>query len=75
MSLIEEKLYTIQCDNCKDAYQDDDSGFGWWMDYSDAWEKANNDGWTLEEDKHYCDKCHHYNDEDELIINSERTKA
>lgn len=74
MSFIEEKLQTVQCDNCKDAYQNEDSGYAWWMDPNDAWEDANNEGWTEENSKHYCKKCHHYNDEDELIINSERTK-
>ena len=33
-------------------------------DIVDCFEKDN--------EKHYCPKCHHYNDEDELIINKER---
>lgn len=74
MSFIEEKLQTVQCDNCEDTYQDDDSGYGFWMDPNDGWESANNDGWTEEDGKHYCSKCHTYNDEDELIINSGRKK-
>ncbi len=78
MSFIEEKLVTIQCDNCKDTYQDEDSGYGFWLDSCDAWESANNDGWTSDFEeknkKHYCPRCHHYNDEDELIINRERTR-
>ena len=72
MSFIKEELQNVQCDNCQDTYQDDDSGYTWWMDPNDAWESANNDGWTEDNEKHYCPKCHHYNDEDELIINTER---
>ena len=74
MSFIEEKLQTVQCDNCKDTYQDDDSGYAFWMNPNDAWECANDDGWTEEDDKHYCSNCFEYNDDDELIINEKRTK-
>ena len=78
MSFIEEKLVTIQCDNCKQTYQDEDSGYAFWLDPSDAWESANNDGWDSDFEnkntKHYCPRCHHYNDEDDLIINKDRFK-
>jgi len=74
MSFIKETLETVQCDNCKTTYQDDNSGYAFWLDRNDAWECANEDGWTKEDNNHYCPKCHHYNDDDELIINSERTK-
>lgn len=78
MSFIEEKLVTIQCDNCKDTYQDEDTGYGFWVDPGDAWEAANNDGWDSNFDRdnpiHYCPKCHDYNDDDELIIKTERKK-
>ena len=74
MSFIKEELQTVQCDNCQDTYQDDDSGYAWWMDPNDAWESSNNDGWTEDNEKHYCPKCHDYNDEDELIVNKSRTK-
>lgn len=75
MSFIKEILETVQCDNCKTTYQDDNSGYAFWIDKNDAWECANNDGWTEENHYHYCPKCHDYNDEDEFIINSERTKV
>lgn len=74
MAFIKETLETVQCDNCKTDYQDENSGYGFWLDKNDAWESACDDGWTEDNGKHYCVKCHYYNDEDELIINSERNK-
>lgn len=77
MGFVKQELVTIQCDNCKDSYQDEDSGYGFWINKDDAWQCADDDGWTSDfekdNEKHYCQKCHHYNDEDELIINTERT--
>lgn len=77
MGIITQELYTVQCDNCKEVYSDGESGIGFWMHKSDDWEYANDDGWTidltdLKNEKHYCDLCHHYDDEDVLIINNER---
>lgn len=66
MSVVKETLYTVKCDNCQKQYQSDD--FGFWLDKNDALECAQEDGWTKEKNKHYCSKCHHYNNEDELII-------
>lgn len=74
MAYLQETLETIECDNCKNTYQDENSGYGFWLDKNDAMEAARDDGWTEENEKHYCPKCHHYNHEDKLLINSERTK-
>ena len=70
MAQVEQILYTVECDNCRENYQSDD--FGFWLEYEMALEKAVEDGWTEEEGNHYCKKCHHYDDEDELIINTKR---
>lgn len=75
MSFLKETLETVQCDNCKTTYQDESTGYAFWIDKNDAWECANGDGWIEDNEKHYCLKCHDYNDEDELIINTERTKV
>ena len=74
MSFIKETLETVQCDNCKTTYQDENSGYAFWIDRNDALECAINDGWIEENNKHYCKKCHNYNDEDELIIDTEKSK-
>lgn len=72
MAIVKEELVTIGCDNCKTTYQDEDTGYGFWLQESDAWESANNDGWTYEVDKHYCPKCHHYDEDDQLVIKNKK---
>ena len=73
MSFIKQEVVSIECDNCKEDYANEESGFAVWVYESDAMADASDNGWIEENGKHYCDKCHHYNDEDELIINTERT--
>ncbi len=65
----------LECDNCKEDYSND-SGFSIFIDKESAIEDASEDGWDTHHDseKHYCDECHHYNDNDEFILNIERTK-
>lgn len=75
MAFIKETLEALQCDNCKDTYQNENSGFSFWLDRNEAWENADVDGWAEDGDKHYCASCHTYNDDDELLIASERFKA
>jgi len=58
----------LRCDGCGEEYMNDHSGFSW---FSDAWmvrEDADNGGWHNEGDKDYCPSCHHFDDEDNLVI-------
>lgn len=65
---------TLECDNCKEDYESF-VGYTIFVDYSSLKEHASDDGWELShEGKQYCDKCHYYNDNDEFVLNSERTK-
>lgn len=64
----------LECDNCKEIYQNESSGYSIWVLGSDAWDKAQDDGWHKEGEKHYCGECHDFNDNDELIIKTERKK-
>lgn len=72
MGYISEKLFTIECDNCKEIYCDEYSGFAYWLDKTSALESASNNGWIQEEENHYCNKCHSYNDDDEILIDLNR---
>lgn len=57
MSIISEKLFTVQCDGCK-TYSNDESGIGYWIDESEAKDEAMNNGWENEYGKDYCPKCY-----------------
>lgn len=66
----------ITCDNCDETYTDEHSGFSIYSDENAANDACQNDDWeSSEKGKHYCPLCYKINDEDELIINAERTKA
>ena len=72
MSFIKVELNGVKCDNCATIYQNDDTGIAFTHEEGDIWEKANQDGWSMSEDrncsKQYCSKCHHYNEDDEMVI-------
>jgi len=63
----EVKMYTIVCDNCgKDVCEGDE--FSGWNDKSYVEDIRDNADWVKIDDKHYCTDCHHYDDNDELVI-------
>ena len=58
---------TISCDNCGKNYENY-NGFTIFVDKDTALDNAQNDGWITEEEKHYCEECHSFNDNDELQL-------
>jgi len=74
MSFIKEEFTAIQCDNCKEFYENTD-GTIFFVDENSAKEEATNwDNFIEHEGKHYCSECATMNDEDKVIIIIERTK-
>lgn len=69
MAIEKVEAFMIECDNCKEHYENYE-GFAIFIDKQAAEEDACEDGWTIQDDKHYCDKCHHFDDEDKLILYS-----
>ena len=74
MSIEKVKMFTVICDNCKES-ADEGSDYSCWNDENGAKEVAMESGFINENGNDYCPKCYNYNDEDELEINSERTKT
>ena len=80
MSLVELKMYTVECDHCKEHYESDE--FSGWTDAGTAQDNAIDDGWFRGEDdgkfdgKHYCSACATFDDDDEdeetVILDPER---
>jgi hypothetical protein len=65
--LKELTMYTVICDNCgKDV--NEDSEFSAWSDKTYAEDVAMEANWIDEDDKHYCDDCFSYDDEDNLVL-------
>lgn len=63
----EVTMYTVICDGCgKDSNYD--SEYSAWNDKGYAVDCAQNADFIEHEGNHYCPKCYHYNNEDELIV-------
>lgn len=74
MSIEKVEMYTVVCDNCG-VSADENTDYFCWDDENGAEEVAMESGFIKENNSHYCPKCFSYNDEDELVIDSERTKT
>ena len=65
----------ITCDNCGETFIDYRSGFSIFNDGNSAHEAADDYGWYSENGKHYCPDCHIIDDNDNLVINLERSES
>jgi hypothetical protein len=63
--------FILSCDNCEEHYESH-SGFGIFLDVDTAKEDAQDDEWITQEGLHYCPKCYHIDDGDNIIV---KTKA
>lgn len=75
MTIEKVECVMLECDNCKEPFESY-SGYSIYVDEQTIIDEANDSEWKMdhEDGKHYCDKCYHYNDEDEFVLNTERTK-
>lgn len=68
MSIEKVEMYTVSCDHCqRDIGMDQE--YSCWNDDSYAEENAMESGWFKHGDKHYCDECHSFDDNDHLVLN------
>ena len=71
--IIEKIFYGIQCDNCKvidEAYE----GVSFWSDIEASTDIAAEGDWHIDDKKHYCPKCHYFDDDDNLVVVASRAK-
>ncbi len=68
-------MYYVECDNCKESLFENED-YSCYNDENLATEIANEiDGCIIDhEGKDYCLNCAHFDDEDNLIINTNRLK-
>jgi hypothetical protein len=62
----------LECDNCREIFEDGYEGFSVFVDENQALEAADSAEWIKDGDKHYCPECAHYDDDDNLIIDKTR---
>lgn len=60
----------LECDRCKDHFQDPHTDFSIYTDESAIGEHAQENDWYMfgEDGKHYCPKCYTVDDEDNITI-------
>lgn len=74
-------MFGIQCDNCGEMYDGGYSGFAYFPDPGTTMEYASDQGWHQKNEPgdipaiHYCPACVSFDDDDKMIINTERTKT
>lgn len=71
MAIEKVEMYTVVCDNCK-LDIGTDAEYSYWNDKLYAETSAMESDWLKEEDNHYCPDCFEYDDNDNLIIKTER---
>lgn len=64
--IFEEQSFGVQCDNCLLIYEE--SGTGYCLQVSEDNLHPEDDGWHVDDGKHYCPDCHYIDDEDKLHI-------
>lgn len=65
------QMFTVICDNCGQDVAEN-SEYSCWNDESYANENAMESGWDREGDKHYCDLCWRYDDNDNIVVDPAR---
>ncbi len=60
-------MYTVVCDCCGHS-ADEGGDYSAWAQKEGAEAVADDSGWLNEGDKHYCEMCFSYDDEDNLVI-------
>lgn len=72
MALIKEEFIAMQCDNCKELFENQ-YGESFFVDENAATDEATNWGtFIMHQGKHYCKDCCHTDDNDEIVINKQR---
>ncbi len=65
--IIQVIMFTVKCDNCG-VDVNKDAEYSAWNDKQYSEYVAMEAGWLKEVDKHYCNNCYEYDDNDKLII-------
>lgn len=66
--IIERTFYGLQCDGCGKDLETDEYGDTFCDDEQGTLDIAKDCGWIEVRGKHYCEDCHRYGDNDELIL-------
>lgn len=71
MAVEKVQMFTVVCDNCK-LDIGENSDYSCWNHVNFAEDVAMDSDWLIHDGKHHCPDCYKYDDNDELIIKTER---
>ena len=57
---VTKTYYSLSCDRCGCALENDETDNGLFEDYADMEDKALNEGWQEVDDHYLCDECMNY---------------
>lgn len=66
--ILERTFYGVECDGCGCDLEDEFGSAFFTDSESFAEEVAKDSGWIKVGEKHFCEDCHRYGDNDELIL-------
>lgn len=78
--IYEVKMFSATCDNCKTDWYDDHNGWCAMSDRNTMREMLHNcewhieDGGEIENRKCYCPDCFEYDDDDNFVLKSDKSK-
>lgn len=66
--IIEKTFYSLKCDGCGKELEDEAEEYAWMDDERAAEDVAAGNDWMSIRGKHFCSDCHHYDDDDNLVL-------
>jgi hypothetical protein len=70
MSKFKELTFGATCDNCGKTFEDGHTGIALYIDEQGLKEPMQAQGWHVENDNHFCPKCHYFDEKDMLVIHA-----
>jgi hypothetical protein len=70
MSKFKELTFGATCDNCGKTFEDGHTGIALYIDEQSLREPMEAQGWHVENDNHFCPKCHYFDEKDMLVIHA-----
>lgn len=71
MAVEKVQMFTVICDHCKIDIGINQE-YSCYNDEISAKENAMNSDWLFHDNKHYCNDCYDYDDNDQIVLTSVR---
>ena len=69
-----EQMFGIVCDNCKECFCDDSTGFAFYSTKEFVLDQAKEGDWEVVNEKHYCPDCWSHDDDGNVMLQTQTPK-